>query len=83
MFPAVKSGTDKAIAAYNARGLDVSSFTRQVEDKTTFSFPITNYAADITALMAPAMQNVYANGAPVSTLTTTNRQIDQLFEQGG
>ncbi|WP_348786680.1 sugar ABC transporter substrate-binding protein [Leifsonia sp. NPDC080035] len=83
VFPAVKSGTDKAIAAYNARGLDVSSFTKQVSDKTTFSFPITNYAADITALMAPAMQNVYANDAPVSTLTTTNRQIDLLFQQGG
>ncbi|QNE35251.1 ABC transporter substrate-binding protein [Leifsonia shinshuensis] len=83
VFPAAKSGTLNAIAAYKARGIDVTPFTKQVADKTTFSFPITNYAADVAALMVPAMQNVYANGAPVSTLTTTNKQIDQLFQQGG
>lgn len=80
VFPAAKTGTEQAIAAYNARGIDVTAFTKQVADKTTFSFPITNYAADVAALMIPAMQNVYANGAPASTLTTTNDQINLLFQ---
>jgi multiple sugar transport system substrate-binding protein len=83
VFPASKKGTDVAVAAYQKRGLDVNGFTQQVEDKTTFPFPITNYAADITALMSPAMQNIYANGAPVSSLDAVNDQINRLFELGG
>jgi multiple sugar transport system substrate-binding protein len=83
VFPAVKTGTQNAIAAYEKRGLDVNAFTQQVADKTTFPFPITNYAADVAALMIPAMQNIYANGAPVNSLTQTNDQINLLFHQGG
>jgi multiple sugar transport system substrate-binding protein len=31
--------------------------------------------------MTPAMQDVYANDAPLSTLTEANRQINFLFRQ--
>ncbi|MFE3599636.1 extracellular solute-binding protein [Streptomyces sp. NPDC059096] len=83
VFPATKAGTAAAIAAYRKEGIDVTAFTRPVADGTTFSYPITNYAADVVALMRPAMQDVYANGAPVGTLTTTNRQINLLLAQDG
>ncbi|MEV0775977.1 sugar ABC transporter substrate-binding protein [Streptomyces sp. NPDC050428] len=83
VFPATKAGTDAAIAAYRKEGIDVTAFTRPVADGTTFSFPITNYAADVAGLMRPAMQNVYANGAPVGSLTTTNRQINLILSQDG
>lgn len=81
VFPATKSGTRTAIAAYRKEGIDVTAFTRPVADRTTFSYPITDYAADVVALMKPALQDIYANGKPVSSLDTTNRQINRILAQ--
>ncbi|PVE14186.1 ABC transporter substrate-binding protein, partial [Streptomyces scopuliridis RB72] len=82
VFPATEAGTAAAIAAYEKDGIDVTAFTKPVADGTTFPFPITDYAADVAALMKPAMQDVYANGRPVGSLTTTNRQINLILSQG-
>jgi multiple sugar transport system substrate-binding protein len=82
VFPATPAGTRAAVAAYRKKGIDVTAFTEPVADKkefTTFTYPITDYAADVLALMHPAMQNIYANSAPVSGLDRTNSQIDLLF----
>lgn len=62
------------------RKLDVTPFTQQVQDKTTFLFPVTSNAADITALMAPRMDAVYIGSAPVSSLTGLNNQLNALFK---
>lgn len=51
------------------------------ENFRTFSYPITNYAADVTALMQPAMEDIYGNGAPVSGLDDTNDQINLILDQ--
>ncbi len=81
VFPATRDGTAAAIAAHRRNGLDVSPFTRHIEEGTTFPFPVTDHASDINAMMIPAMQDVYAGGAPVSSLTETNKQINYLFQQ--
>ncbi|MFJ5262282.1 ABC transporter substrate-binding protein [Streptomyces sp. NPDC088387] len=84
VFPATPDGTEAAVAAYKKKGIDVTAFTRPVDDKrdfTTVSFPITNYAADVYALMRPAMQDLYANDAPASGLTQTNDQINFILGQ--
>ncbi|MER7789294.1 sugar ABC transporter substrate-binding protein [Streptomyces sp. NPDC097640] len=84
VFPATPDGTNAAVAAYKKKGIDVTAFTRAVADKkdsTTFSFPITDYAADVYALIRPAMQDVYANDAPVSGLDKTNDQINFILGQ--
>ncbi|MFI6490188.1 ABC transporter substrate-binding protein [Streptomyces sp. NPDC050564] len=84
VFPATPDGTKTAVAAYKKKGIDVMAFTRPVADKkdfTTFSYPITNYAADVYALMHPAMQDVFANDAPVSGLSRTNSQINLILDQ--
>jgi multiple sugar transport system substrate-binding protein len=84
VFPATPAGTEAAIAAYKKKGIDVSSFTEPVADKKafrTFSYPITNYAADVTALMQPQMEDIYGNGAAVSSLDQTNSQIDRILSQ--
>jgi multiple sugar transport system substrate-binding protein len=81
VFPARPRGTELAVAFNkNQRKLDVTPFTRQVEDKTTFLFPVTTNAADITALMAPRLDAVYIGSAPVSSLTTLNNQLNALFK---
>jgi multiple sugar transport system substrate-binding protein len=84
VFPATPAGTDAAIAAYRKKGIDVSAFTDPVADKKhvrTFSYPITNYAADVTALMQPAMEDIYGNGKSVSSLDQTNSQINLILDQ--
>jgi multiple sugar transport system substrate-binding protein len=81
VFPARPRATDLAVA-YNKseRNLDVTPFTDQVKDKTTFLFPVTTNAADITALMAPRLDAVYIGSSPVTSLTTLNRQLNDLLK---
>ena len=81
VFPARPEGTEKAIAFNrDERKLDVSPFTDQVKDKTTFLVPVTSNAADITALMQPRMDAVYIGSSPVSSLKKLNGQLDNLFK---
>jgi multiple sugar transport system substrate-binding protein len=84
VFPATPAGTEAAIASYKKKGIDVSAFTEPVDNKKdfrTFSYPITNYAADVQALMQPAMEDIYGNGKPVSSLDQTNDQINLILDQ--
>ncbi|MBS1907776.1 MAG: sugar ABC transporter substrate-binding protein [Actinobacteria bacterium] len=81
VFPATKSGTDKAMAAFKAKGLDVSAFTSHVTDKTTFLFPITDNAAKIDGIMTPAMDAVVSGQAKASSLTAANDQVNALFKK--
>lgn len=81
VFPARPSGTNLAVAYNkNQRKLDVTPFTQQVKDKTTFLFPVTTNAADITALMAPRLDAVYIGSSPVTSLTRLNTQLNDLFK---
>lgn len=88
VFPATPDGTKAAVAAYKKKGIDVSAFTTPVADEkaggkefATFSFPITNSAADVYALMHPAMQDIFANGRSVTSLDRTNSQINLILDQ--
>ncbi len=83
VFPATPAGTEAAVAAYRKKGIDVTAFTEPIADKkdfTTFTFPITDYAADVYALMHPAMQAVYT-GRSVTSLNQTNDQINLILDQ--
>jgi multiple sugar transport system substrate-binding protein len=81
VFPARPKGTDLAIA-YNKekRHLDVTPFTQQVAQGTTFLFPVTTNAADILALMQPRLDSVYIGSSPVTSMTTLNTQLNNLFK---
>jgi multiple sugar transport system substrate-binding protein len=80
VFPAIPSATDKAIAAWKAKGIDVTPFTDQVKNKTTFLFPITDHASEIEGIMHPAMDAVLAGSADVASLTDANNQVNALFQ---
>jgi len=79
VFPAIPAAVDIAQQQFKAKGVDVSAFTVQVQDKTTFLFPITDHASDIDAIMHPAMDAVLSGSAPVSSLTKANQQVNALF----
>jgi multiple sugar transport system substrate-binding protein len=79
VFPARPAGTEAAVASFRERGLDVSAFTRQVEEQTTFLFPVTKNPADVQALLQPAFDDVYANGKSIRTLTGINEEVNNLL----
>jgi multiple sugar transport system substrate-binding protein len=79
--PGPARGTELAVAFnQKERNLDVTPFTDQVEEKTTFLFPVTTNAADIVALMQPKLDAIYIGTEPVSALTDLNEQLNNLFE---
>jgi multiple sugar transport system substrate-binding protein len=81
VFPARPEATQLAIQFnQEERNLDVTPFTDQVEQDTTFLFPVTSNAADITALMNPVMDSIYIGTEPASSLTGLNDQLNRLFD---
>ncbi|MFT4051814.1 MAG: sugar ABC transporter substrate-binding protein [Microbacterium sp.] len=80
VFPAILTSADLAKQAFADKGLDVSPFTDQVENHTTFLFPITDNAAKVSGIMEPAMDAVLAGTADVDSFTTANDQVNALFE---
>ncbi|MCO1337924.1 ABC transporter substrate-binding protein [Kocuria polaris] len=80
VFPAITTSAEKAAAAYDARGVDVSPFTTHVEEGSTFLFPITAHASQIDGIMAPAMDAVVSGKSPASSLSQANDQVNALFD---
>lgn len=80
VFPAIPSSAELAKASFAERGIDVSAFMIHVEEGSTFLFPITDYAADINAIMQPAMDAALGGTADVSSLTDANEQVNALFD---
>lgn len=80
VFPAIKTSSEKAAAAFKAKGIDVTPFTQQVKDGTTFLFPIANNAPKVSGIMTPAMDAVVSGKNPVSSLTQANEQVNALFK---
>lgn len=80
VFPAIKSSSEKAAAAFKAKGVDVSAFTTHVKDGTTFLFPISENAAKVEGLMGPAMDAVVSGKKDASSLTETNEKVNSLFK---
>ena len=79
VFPAIPSGTDLAQAAFQAKGVDVTNFLVHVKDGTTFLFPITDHASQVTNIMQPAVDAVMTGKAAPDSLTAANDQVNQLF----
>ena len=58
----------------------MDSFTQHVENGTGFYFPLSYFGADILAIMSPAMEAVWSERLPASSLDEANEQINLLFE---
>ena len=80
VFPAISSSSDKAVKVFQETGLPTEPFTQHVDDGTTFFFPLTYFGADVGAIMTPAVEALWANREPASTLTKYNEQVNLLFE---
>lgn len=80
VFPAISTSSDLAAKAFAAKGVDVSAFTQQVKDGTTFLFPIADKAAKVDGIMKPAMDAVLSGKKPASSLSDANNQVNNLFK---
>lgn len=82
VFPAQQSGVDAAIAAYEAKGLDVSAFTAQALDpEGTFLFPVTDFGSDISNIMRPVMESIMLGQAQAAdVLPAANDEVNALFQ---
>lgn len=80
VFPAIFTGAEAAQAAYEERGLDVSTYLDQAaEENGTFLFPIVDKASEYTAIVTPALQEV-AMGAPASDIVPfMNEEVNDLY----
>ncbi|MFF5076444.1 ABC transporter substrate-binding protein [Actinoplanes sp. NPDC000266] len=82
VFPAVKSGTEKALAAHKAAGRDVSVFTEEAAAPGgTFFLPITDHGNEISQIVQDAIQSIVLGQAPSSSeaLKKANDQVNNLF----
>ena len=80
VFPAIPESLEIAKKSFASKGIDVTPFTVHVDQKTTLLTPITDNAADIVAIMKPAMDDVLSGKADVSSLTKANEEVNALFE---
>ncbi len=81
VFPAIPSGTDARAGGLQGQGhrRRGSSFFVHVKDGTTFLFPITDNASQVTNIMQPAVDAVMTGKAKADSLTAANEQVNQLF----
>jgi multiple sugar transport system substrate-binding protein len=82
VFPAIKSATDKALAAHQAKGQDVHVFTDEAKAPGgTFYLPITDHGNEVSQTVQDAIQSVVLGQADAaSALKKANDTVNALFE---
>ncbi|MFJ8820763.1 ABC transporter substrate-binding protein [Streptomyces sp. NPDC102467] len=82
VFPALKSATQKALAAHQAKGDDVHVFTDAVADKnSTFQLPVTEHGTEIGPIVQEAIQSaILGRVKPQSALKSANDKVNGLFK---
>lgn len=83
VFPAIQSGVDKALAAHQKNGLDVSAFTAEAMDPNgTFLFPVADHDSEITTIMKQVEEQIYLGQTDdiAGTLKTANDEVNALFK---
>ena len=80
VMPALASAVETSRSALSETGLDITAYTDQIENGTTFPFPAVLNSAEIQSTMTSAMDNVLAFNAEPSSLTRANEEINALFD---
>ncbi|WES64421.1 sugar ABC transporter substrate-binding protein [Microbacter sp. GSS18] len=80
VFPAIKTSTDKAVAAFEANGVDVTAFTGHVDAGTTVLFPITDNKSDVNGIMGPVMEGIMSGASGTDVLVDANESVNALFQ---
>ena len=80
VFPSIPSSADKALAAFESEGADVSAFFEYTQGgNRTFLPPITLSAGEVNALVKPALEDIAMGNSPASSMTSVNEQVNALL----
>jgi len=82
VFPAIKTATDKAVAAHQAKGRDVQPFIEQAQAPGgTFFLPITDHGNEISQIVQDAIQSsVLGQSDSATALKKANDQVNALLK---
>lgn len=82
VFPALTSSTEKTLAAYRAKGEDVSVFTDAAAAKDgTFLLPITERGTEIGPIVQDAIQSaILGQTSTEEAMRTANDKVNALLE---
>ena len=82
VFPAQPEAVEKALAAFEGKGLDVAAFTEQaLEPDGTFLFPVTDNAAEITEIMNEVMDSIFlGQSTAADALPAANDAVNATFQ---
>ena len=79
VFPAVAASMPAAKAAFAKSGWDVTPFLEPVESGDVFPYSANPNAADVTAVMTPAMDAVMSFEAEPSSLSKANDEVNKIL----
>lgn len=79
IFPALKSGTEKALAAYQENGFDPTPFVEMVADGETYAVPAFDKGSELGTIIQDAMWKIADGADPAESLTAANEQANKLF----
>lgn len=82
VFPAIQTGVDRAIAAYEQKGHDVSAFTDiAAVAGGTYLLPMTENGTEIRDILQPVLQDIFDGVVTAQdALPQINEEINSLFE---
>ncbi|MDN5686161.1 MAG: sugar ABC transporter substrate-binding protein [Brachybacterium sp.] len=79
-FPATDVGTQAAVDAYAADGLDVTPFTDRVEAGETGLYPLVENSASIMTIMQSAFDQCWMRQIDGADFAAYNERVNALFE---
>jgi multiple sugar transport system substrate-binding protein len=79
VFPAVSASMPAAKAAFAKAGWDVTPFLEPVEAGDVFPYPANPNAADVSAVMTPAMESVMSFASDPSSLAKANNDVNKIL----
>lgn len=82
VFPAIKTATDKALAAHQAKGQDVHVFTDEAKASGgTFFLPISDHGNEISQAVQDAIQSaILGKDSSANALKKANDQVNAMFK---
>ncbi|GHJ42855.1 sugar ABC transporter substrate-binding protein [Catellatospora sp. TT07R-123] len=81
VFPAIKSASEKALAAHTAKGRDVKVFVDEAAAPGgTFFVPITDHGNEVSQIVQDAIQSAVLGADSATALKKANEQVNGLFK---
>ena len=82
VFPAIKTASEKALAAHEAKGRDVQPFIDEASAPGgTFFLPVTDHGSEVSQIVQDAIQSsVLGQTDSATALKKANEQVNALFK---